>query len=57
MSTEDQVREMSVEIGMHHRLDPMTSHDRCTCGHKLELGQMFSEHVAKQLVARGWKKR
>lgn len=54
---EDEIHAMAVEIGQHHRLDPMTSRDRCTCGYKSELGKLFSAHIAKQLVAQGWRKR
>ena len=52
----DQVRELALEIAGHHRIDPMTSRDRCTCGHKHELGKLVTEHIAQHLVDQGWRK-
>lgn len=54
--SENDIHEMALEIAMHHRFDPMTSRDRCTCGYKTELGKLFTEHIAKQIVAQGWKR-
>lgn len=54
---EDHIHEMAVELAQHHRIDPMTSRDRCTCGYKAEIGKLFTAHIAKQLVAQGWGKR
>lgn len=51
-----QERELANEIAMHHRLDPMTSQDRCTCGDKTPLGHMFTEHIAADLIRQGWRK-
>lgn len=48
--------DMTVEIAGHHRLDPQTSNDRCTCGHKSELGKLFSGHIARRLIEQGWRR-
>lgn len=50
---EDRVWEVTLIIAKHHRLDPMTKDDRCTCGHRTPLGKMFSEHVAREILESG----
>lgn len=44
---DDTVHVMALEMAQHHRLDPMTSRDRCTCGYVTPLGHLFSTHVAR----------
>lgn len=48
---DDTVYAATLEIAKHHRLDPMTSKDRCTCGHVTPLGRFFSSHVARAVLA------
>jgi hypothetical protein len=51
---DDTIHAMATEMAHHHRLDPMTSRDRCTCGYKTPLGRLFSTHVAGAVLARLW---
>lgn len=53
--TADQVWALTIELAQHRRIDPMTSRDRCTCGYKAELGKLFTQHIAKMIVAQGWR--
>lgn len=54
--TTDEIRSMANEMDKHHRIDPMTSRDRCTCGYRAELGKSFNDHIARAVVAQGWRK-
>lgn len=53
---EDQAWDLTLMLAQHHRLDPNTRNDRCTCGFKTALGRMFTEHIAKLIVRDGWRK-
>lgn len=46
------VLDLAMAMAQHHRIDPMTSDDRCTCGYKTPLGRLFTEHIADEMVER-----
>lgn len=52
----DDVWNMALELSRHHRLDPNTSRDRCTCGHEHKLGELTTAHIAQALANQGWVK-
>jgi hypothetical protein len=45
------VERVSLIMAEHHRLDPMTSKDRCTCGYKTQLGRLYTAHIARAILA------
>lgn len=48
---DDTVHAVALVMAQHHRLEPMTSKDRCTCGFVTPLGHLFSSHVARAALA------
>lgn len=45
------VEKVALVMAEHHRLDPMSPYDRCTCGHKTPLGKLYSAHIARDVIA------
>lgn len=52
----EEAHELALLIAAHHRLDPNTRNDRCTCGERSPLGELFSRHIADEIIAAGWRR-